>query len=97
MISIKSVVNIDVFTTCQKYFNNEEKIEIEIERGSTIEELLSTLSLKYPDLVPIINDLTDEKIRRFFMITIDGKIAKIKDTINENQCNMRLVPPIFGG
>jgi hypothetical protein len=55
------------------------------------------LGEKYPKLEYFQGELTDESLRRFMLITINGKMIRINDKITEGLYEMRFIPPISGG
>lgn len=93
---IKVNVQIEVSSYFKDKLDNTKELEINIERGTTVKDLLFELGKKHEYLMTFAEKGSDEELRRHMIVTHKGKILRLNDKIEDN-CNLRFIPPLSGG
>ena len=78
-----------------KFFANlkelagRDMLELEIDEGSNVENLVQTIGIKFPELTPIIE-------KKALFISVNQEMAKKNDILSEGD-EVGLLPPFSGG
>lgn len=89
-------VTVHVNHYLKKYFNKTGEIEIELEVGSTVGDLIFAIYEQYG--VELLKNIKDEvQLRRYCIVVIDKRFSFLSDTISGRENEIKLIPPISGG
>ena len=72
------------------------EISVSLDERATVYDLLKALEQQHG--VTVVKELnSDVELRRYFIVAIDGKFAKLTDSVDGRVQKIKLIPPISGG
>lgn len=90
------IVDIQVHRYLCKYFRQTGEIRVILNDDATVKDLLKALEQQH-GLGMVKELISDVELRRYFIVAIDGKLAKMDERIGINAREIKLIPPISGG
>lgn len=90
------IVKVHVNRFLTKYFRRTGEFSVVLEEGSTVSDLLLTFQKQQG--VEVLKKVTsDVELRRYCIIVIDGRFARLSDIITKDVNQIKIIPPISGG
>ncbi|MGQ9625581.1 MAG: MoaD/ThiS family protein [Anaerolineae bacterium] len=92
---MKSKLTIKVSAPYRKWFNGGARLELEVDEGTRLEDMLSLLAARYPSLRPALG--LDEEALWGRVIFIQNDRLLRRDDVIAPEGEIEILPPVAGG